>query len=590
MAVELYEPPTETQAARAVEAATAHTPTPRLPLVDAAVILGLVGLVYGLARVAALWSAPLQAQTTIDLAVSALPGYAFASLVRMVAAYCLAMAFALTYGKLIATGAWAERLLLPLLDILQSIPILSFMPGLVLALVTLFPTNNIGLEFAAILLIFTSMAWNLAFSFYQSLTTVPSDLRDAARINQLGRWRQFTKLELPFGTIGLVWNSMMSWAGGWFFLMAAEQFTLGDKSFQLPGLGSYLQVAASSGDTSALVWGLGTLVALIVLLDLVLWRPLVAWSEKFRFEQTESGEAATSPVLTALRRSALLEWFNERGLPGAQDALRRLAPPRPKPRPRPSEAVARRNTSIGLIILFVVFAAAAVWGVISLVRILADMSAQDWLSIAPAAAATLLRTTIALLIGTLWTVPVGVAIGLNPRWARRAQPLVQIAASIPATALFPVMLLFFLRIPGGLNIAAIALMLLGTQWYILFNVIAGAQAIPTDLREAGMIYHLQGWRRWRYLTLPGVFPFLVTGLITATGGAWNASIVSEYVTFGGVTYQTLGLGALIAESANTANFTLLTAATLVMSMIVILINRLLWRRLYRLAAQRYRLE
>jgi NitT/TauT family transport system permease protein len=589
VAVELHEVPTETRAAQALASATAHTPPPPLPIVDIAVILGLIGTVYALARVASLWTAPLESQVTIDLSPSALPAYAFASLVRMVAAYLLSMAFSLTYGRLMATGPWAERLLLPVLDILQSIPILSFMPGVVLALVALFPNNRVGLELAAIVLIFTSMAWNLAFSFYQSLRTIPSDLREAAVINHLGSWGRFTKLEVPFATIGLVWNSMMSWAGGWFFLIAAEQFTLGEHNFELPGLGSYLKTAADEGNVGALVFGLGTLILIIVLLDQLLWRPLVAWSERFRFEQTESGEAATSAVLTWLRRSALLEWWTERGAPRVQDRLDGLRIRRPPAATTPRRAPAA-YFKYGRAILLVAFALGGAYGALSLIRLLVAMSPQDWLAIAPAAAATFLRTGIALLIGTLWTVPVGVIIGLNPRLARRAQPLVQIAASIPATALFPVLLLLLIDLPGGLNIAAITLMLLGTQWYLLFNVIAGAQAIPSDLREAGVIYHLRGWRRWRLLTLPAVFPFLLTGLITATGGAWNASIVSEYVTFGGQTYQTLGLGAYIADAANNAQYAQLAAGTLVMSGIVILVNRLLWRRLYRSAEQRYRLE
>jgi len=557
--------------------------------VDIVIVLALVGLIYALAQAAALWSAPLASHVDIDLGWQTLPGYALASLVRMTAAYLLSMAFSLLYGRLTASGPWAERLLLPVLDILQSIPILSFMPGVVLALVGLFPANNVGLELAAIVLIFTSQAWNLAFSFYQSLRTIPADLREAATVARLTGWRRFTKLELPFATIGLVWNSMISWAGGWFFLMAAEQFTLGEKDFRLPGLGSYLKSAADAGDVGALLLGLLTLVAIIVVLDQLLWRPLVAWSEKFRFEQTESGEGASSAVLTALRRSRLIEWLQEDALPAIGDVVQQLARRLRRPvRPQPPRLTG--STATGQVVVVLIFAVAVVWGGIAIRQLLLGMTPADWGDLPSAAGATLVRTFAALLIGTLWTVPLGVRVGLNPRLARRAQPLVQMAASIPATALFPVLLLVFIGLPGGLNVAAVALMLLGTQWYLLFNVIAGAQSIPSDLREAAAIYQLSGWRRWRTLILPAIFPYLITGLITATGGAWNASIVSEYVTFGNQTYETVGLGALIADAANGARFDRLAAGTIAMAALVLTINRLLWRRLFAVAEQRYHLD
>ncbi|HEV7127347.1 MAG TPA: ABC transporter permease subunit, partial [Ktedonobacterales bacterium] len=556
------------------------------------------------------WAAPLTPSTHIDLSPAALPGYAGLSTLRMALAYLLSLAFSLAYARIAVASRAAERAMIPLLDILQSIPILSFLPGVVLALVALFPRSQTGLELAAILLIFTSQAWNMAFSFHQSLKTVPKELREAASIYRLSAWQRFTRLELPFGAIPLVWNSMMSWAGGWFFLIAAEQFTLGSHNFELPGLGSYLATAANAGDVGALLLGLAALIAVIVLLDQLLWRPLIAWSDRFKLEQTASGETPRSAVLRALRRSALLDWLGSHLLaPAAEEIERWLARGRrvtatraravhPAVRSVASKPDGwlsrltrrlswRRVAGIALAGLAVL---GAVVGSLAAARLLAQLSLADWGLLLVGAGATLLRTVVALAIGVAWTVPLGVAIGLNPRLARRAQPFVQMVASVPATALFPALLLVLLGLPGGLNLAAVALMLLGTQWYLLFNVIAGAMAIPGDLREAAVVYRLRGWRRWRLLILPAIFPSLVTGLITASGGAWNASIVSEYVSFNGQTYSTVGLGALIAQSANSEHYALLLAATLVMAAIVVAINRLVWRRLFRLAEQRFRLD
>ncbi|HZU06464.1 MAG TPA: ABC transporter permease subunit [Chloroflexota bacterium] len=561
-------------------------------LVDLAIGLALVGVVYTIAVTAAHWTAPLTPSVDIDLQPRALPAYAGASVVRMAAAYLLALIFSLIYGRVAATHRAAERVMLPLLDILQSIPILSFMPGVVLALVALFPTTNLGLELAAVILIFTSQAWNLAFGVYQSLRTIPRELSEAAALYRLNAWRRFWKLELPASAISLVWNSMMSWAGGWFFLMAAEQFTLGEKDFRLPGLGSYLKAAVDAGDLHALGLGLATLVAVIVALDQLVWRPLVAWAEKFKVEQSGAAVQPTSWVLTLLRRSALVAWVGERLLPALTECIDRWVArwaPAGDTGPPAAKGVAwgpRLLGAGGLAAVSLIMA----WGGWAGLRLLRELTLADWAALPPAAGATFLRVAAALAIGVLWTVPVGVAVGLHPRWAQRVQPLVQIAASIPATALFPVLLLVLLGLPGGLNLAAVALMLLGTQWYLLFNVIAGAQAIPTDLREAAEVYKLRGWRRWRYLILPSVFPYLVTGLITAAGGAWNASIVSEYVSFGGAHYQTLGLGAFIAQAADTGAYARLAAGTLTMALLVVALNRLVWRRLYALAERRYHLE
>ena len=562
-------------------------PAPRW--IDALLLCTSAAVAYGIMRAAAEWRAPLSPNVQVNLSARLLPYYAGLSTLRMTIAYVLSLAFSIAYARIAAGSRAAERFMLPLLDILQSVPILSFMPGVVLGLAALFPGRTLGLEIAAVILIFTSQAWNLAFSFHQSLLTIPRELSEAAAIYRLGFWRRLTRLELPFGAISLIANSMMSWAGGWFFLMASEQFTLGSNNLRLPGLGSYLAAAADAGDTRALVLGLTTLISVIVLLDQLLWRPLVAWSDRFKLEQS-GGEAPQSRLLNALGGSAMLEWVNARVMRPLARTLDRTLGSSPQP---PVPARAPRNGALARVAQWtamLLVLALVVWGSIATVRALAGLTGHDWRFVILSAGATLLRTTIALALAAAWTIPAGVAIGMNPRWARRAQPLVQITASVPATAVFPILLLGLLALPGGLNFAAVALMLLGTQWYVLFNVIAGAMAIPSDLREVASTYRVTGWRRWKTLILPAIFPYLVTGMITATGGAWNASIVSEYVTFAGHKESTLGLGSLIAQAAERSDFRLLLAGTLVMSAIVIASNRLVWRRLYALAETRYRLD
>ncbi len=570
---------------RVREALREHAPR----RVDALLLAALALLAYGTLRTAAHWTGPATSTVALDLAPSKLPLYAALSTLRMAVAYVISLVFAIAYARIAAASRAAERVLVPLLDILQSIPILSFLPGVVLALTALFPGRELGLELAAIVLIFTSQAWNLAFSFHQSLLTVPADLVEASQVYRLGFWYRFTRLELPFGAIPLIANSMMSWAGGWFFLMASEQFALGPRNFRLPGLGSYLATAAERGDARALVLGLAALVVVVVLLDFVLWRPLVAWSDLFKLEQAGGAAVADSPVLSALRGSEVARWVGAVVLLPLVHRLDRLfgRPPRSgdteaeaRAGPRPARALRLAGAAV--------LALLALAGVVAGAHALVRLSGAEWLRVAEGAGATLLRTTIALALGAAWTIPAGVAIGMSPRWSKRIQPLVQVVASVPATALFPALLLALVALPGGLDVAAVALMLLGTQWYVLFNVIAGAMAIPNDLKEAAATYRLRGLLRWRTLILPGIFPYVVTGMITAMGGAWNASVVSEFVTFGGERRSTIGLGSLIAQAADGGHFPLLFAATLVMSAIVITANRLVWRRLYQLAESRYR--
>jgi len=547
---------------------------------DVAVGAGLFGLLYIVVVLAT--AGPGRApHAAITLRFSALPLYAVYSLMRMAAAYVLSLSFAIGYGYMAAYNRRAERIMVPILDILQSIPILSFLPPVVLALAGVFPRSGFGVELASVLLVFTSQAWNMAFSFYNSMLTVPRELREVGRMYNLSPWQRFRQLELPFATVGLVWNSMMSWAGGWFFLMAAEMFTLGSRSFQLPGLGSYLQQAANRGDIRGVVGGLATLVLLIAGLDQLLWRPLIAWADKFKVELVGNQSPPRSAVLIVLRRSRLVDWVTGRFLaPMVERADRRLSRT-PEPAAGPARAIGRRMVGylLGGLVLAVV--AVAMWHAFA--ALAATPHAQ--LEALPAAALlTILRVAAALLLSCLWTIPLGVFIGMNRVWANRLQPVVQILASIPATALFPIVLLWLgTRLAWG----SILLMLLGVQWYVLFNVIAGAMSIPEDLKEATALFGLGRLERWRTLIIPGIFPFLITGLVTASGGAWNAAVVAEYVQFGGHTVSTLGLGAEIARASQHQQYGLLLAATLTLSLVVVLVNRLFWRRLYRVAETRY---
>jgi NitT/TauT family transport system permease protein len=547
-----------------------------------------LALFYGVLVVARTWFGPLTPQVEISRSLWALPAYAGYSLLRIGVAYTLSLAFTLVYGYIAAYNTKAERYMIPLLDVLQSIPVLSFLPGVMLAMVALFPARQLGVEFGSILLIFTGQVWNMAFSFYASLKSIPREMREAAKIYRFSWWQRFTQVELPFAAIGLVWNSMMSVAGGWFFLMACEMFVLGKRDFRLPGLGSYLQTAASTGDTQAILWGITAMVAVIVLLDQLVWRPVIAWAEKFKVEQVESTDVPSSWVLGVLRESRAIAQLRKKAFsPLRERLLSRFARlhhvERGSGNSRPWRVWSGR-------VLVAVALALVCYGATRAVITSAGLNHHELRQLLVGTGATFLRVNVALLLGTLWTVPVGVAISFHPKLARIAQPLVQIAASVPATALFPVVLLLLIRIGGGLGVGSIALLLLGTQWYILFNVIAGAMAIPTDLKEATGIFRISGMKRWRKLILPGIFPYLITGLVTASGGAWNASIVAEYFHFGGQTISTLGLGSTISQATDSGNLDLLVAATVAMAATVVTINRLVWRRFYRLAESRFRLE
>lgn len=547
-----------------------------------------LAIFYGVLVVGRFWLGPFTPEVEISRSLWALPVYAGYSLLRISIAYVLSLAFTLVYGYIAAYNPRAEKFMVPLLDVLQSIPVLSFLPGVMLAMVALFPGRQLGVELGAILLIFTGQVWNMAFSFYASLKSIPREMREAAKIYRFNWWQRFTEMELPFAAIGLVWNSMMSVAGGWFFLMACEMFVLGARDFRLPGLGSYLQTAASAGDTRSILSGVATMVAVIVLLDQLVWRPVIAWAEKFKVEQVESTNAPRSWALNMFEHSRSLAKLRKKALRPLRERLMMYFA-RQHYEASPEESPTAWKVWV-VRVLAVLSLALIVYALVKVSGILMTLHRSEVVELGRGLVATFLRVTVALIIGAAWTIPVGVAIGFSPRLARIAQPLAQIAASVPATALFPVVLLLLIRVGGGLGLGSIVLLLLGTQWYILFNVIAGAMAIPTDLKECCATFGIFGWDRWKKLILPGIFPYLVTGMVTASGGAWNASIVAEYFHFKGVTYTTTGLGAIISKATDSGNFDELLAATILMAAGVVTVNRLLWRRMYHLAESRFRLE
>jgi NitT/TauT family transport system permease protein len=527
----------------------------------------------------------------ISNSLGALPLYAFYSVVRMGIAYLLSLAFAIAYGYTAAYNPRIEPAMVAVLDILQSIPVLSFLPPVVLAMVALVPGHQLGIEMGVILLIFTGQVWNLAFSFYSSLKTIPKEMLEASRIYRYSAWQRFWQLEMPYAAIGLVWNSIVSVAGGWFALIFCETFTMGDRSFQLPGLGSYIQTATNAGDVRALLGGIGTVILIVVATDQLVWRPLIAWSDKFKFEQVESAERVTSPVLEVLRRSALFSSIPGRIWTRVEEPIyRRMARTRQCRVVRPLDAGPANQNSAGYWALAVGMTAVVCWAAVQAIAMLRTVTWPEMRLLLEGAAATYLRVNASLLLSAAWTIPVGVAIGLNPKLARIVQPLAQVMASVPATAFFPILLIGLVKIGGGLGVGSIVLMLLGTQWYILFNVIAGTMSIPSDLREVASLYRFTRWQRWTRLILPGIFPYLITGMVTASGGAWNASVMAEYSHVKGRTLEIIGLGAQIDSATDSGHFPILLLATILISLMVVTMNRLVWRRLYRLAETRFKLE
>ncbi len=558
--------------------------------IDAGIAACLLALFFAVVHTGQYWMGKPVPVVPISHAISALPLYAFYSIVRMGIAYLLSLTFAISYGYIAAYNPRVEGWMVGTLDILQSIPVLSFLPPVVLAMVALIPGRQLGIEMAVIFLIFTGQVWNLAFSFYSSLKSIPKEMLEASRIYRYSPWQRFWQLEMPSAAIGLVWNSIVSVAGGWFALILCEIFTMGDRSFQLPGLGSYIQTATASGDVKALLAGIAVVILIVVATDQLLWRPLIAWSDKFKFEQVESADRVTSPILTLLQQS------NLGAIPGRiwsrieEPIYRRMSRTQAC---RVVQAIdedefVRKNTA-GLWAVGIVAFCLVAWGATQAIYMLREVTWPDLRLLLEGAGATFLRVNAALLISALWTIPVGVAIGFNPKLARVVQPVAQVMASVPASAFYPILLLGLLKIGGGLGVGSVALMLLGTQWYILFNVIAGAMSIPSDLREAASLYKFTRYQRWTTLILPGIFPYLITGMVTASGGAWNASVLAEYSKIKDHTLSTIGLGAQIDAATDAGRFPIILLATILISLMVVSMNRLVWRRLYHLAETKYKL-
>lgn len=526
-------------------------------------------------------------QTPVTLDVARLPEYALRTTMRMFLALGASLIFTFTVATLAAKSRKAELVIVPALDILQSVPVLGFLTFTVTFFMGLFPGRQLGVECAAIFAIFTSQAWNMAFSFYQSLRTIPNDLDEVSRQFSFSPWRRFVRLELPFATPSLVWNVMMSMSGGWFFVVASEAITVGDTTVTLPGIGSWLSLAIAREDMKAVAIGVAAMAVVIVLYDQLVFRPIVAWADKFRFEQTASQDRPGSWLYDLVRRT---RWARVVVAPLTWPAKAMAAIDWPtatlrKVRLAPGASRALDGLWIGLVMIAGLGATWLLWSFVS-----ASLTLGDALTAFGLGLATLVRVVILIALATLIWVPIGVWIGLRPAWAERLQPIAQFLAAFPANVLFPFAVAAIVGLNLNPNIWLSPLMVLGTQWYILFNVIAGAGAIPSDLKEAANIFGLRGWQWWRQVGLPGIFPYYVTGALTASGGSWNASIVAEAVTWGDKRLEAAGLGSFIANATAAGDYARVALGVAVMSIFVIAFNRALWRPLYRFAERRLRLD
>ena len=532
----------------------------------------------------------------VPVSLKHLPYYAFCSFYRMLAAYIIALIFSIIYGMAAARGRRYERILIPAIDIAQSVPVVGFFPAAVYFFVALAHGSRLGVEMAAVFLIFTSQAWNMALGVYEAVKTIPDDSRDALESFGARGWLKFKRLLMPASVPKLVYNSILSWVAGWYFLIACEIITVGAASYRLPGLGSFLWEAAENGRNFDIAAGLLTLLAIIVLMDMIVWQPLSTWAEKFRYEFAASSGAVQSlgmfdalsgvgPAVTRTLRSILLPAM--RLVASALNAMPRGPQLSPEQSKRAGQVV--RALIIGAIAIFTAWA--LVRGLVALIRTLSQPWPSDAKQIPAAILASTIRMTIAYAISLAWTVPCALAASESPRFNRILSPIAEIVGSMPATALFPVIVIFVIQVTGGMNLASVLLILTGMQWYLLFNLLAGVNQVPEDLKEAARAFGLSRFARWRKLILPAVMPSLITGSITAWGGGWNALILSEYFVYKNHTYQVIGIGSLLdAATYKTGNGVMILLSLLSMILVVLVLNRLMWRPLYNLTTERYRLD
>jgi NitT/TauT family transport system permease protein len=549
-----------------------------LPIVLAVFVL----LAYGSQQMAR----PYQLGQALPLSLdpSYLPYYLLRTTLRMFIALGLSVIFSCVFAALTTKYRTAEKVLVPLLDILQSIPILGFLSITVTAFIALFPGNLLGVECAAIFAIFTSQAWNMAFSAYQGFRSVPAELSEAASVFQLSGWQRFWRLELPFAMPGLLWNMMMSMSGGWFFVVASEAISVSNQNIKLPGIGSYIALAIEQSDLGAIGWAIGAMLVAVLMYDQLFFRPLLAWADKFRFEETGSDTAQQSWLLTWLRRTertqALVEWFG--AMLSRSIALFRLGHDGTSIRARRDQPTLVPQRVWDAVITAVVFY--ALWSLVHFIS--TEVGWREVGHVLVLGVYTMIRVVLLLALAALVWVPIGVWIGMNPRWSSRTQAVAQFLAAFPANLVFPVAVILIVRYHLNPDIWLSPLMILGTQWYLLFNVIAGASTIPTELRHAAQNFGLSGWLKWRRYLLPAIFPSFVTGAITASGGSWNAAIVAEFVSWGPTTLKAHGIGSYIQEMTVAGDFPRIALGIGIMCIFVMGFNHFVWRRLYTLAESR----